>query len=167
MLARLLPRHYRGRPLSDLDMALRKLITRSTLGLASAAALVGGCNDFMLAPEPPELPSGAEALVAPSTYVEWWRETERCAGVYAELKRVSWFVVPNRTSFPYRGGQYDGYWWNGVHWILLAGDKVQNAMIVRHEMLHDLLGKGNHPARYFQERCAGVVGCNEVCRADS
>ena len=39
-------------------------------------------------------------------------------------------------------GKYDGYWWNGVHWILLAGEKASDAMIVRHEMLHELLGRG-------------------------
>jgi hypothetical protein len=43
---------------------------------------------------------------------------------------------------------------------------VDNAAIVRHEMLHDLLGRGDHPAEYFQRRCAAVVACNEACRAD-
>jgi hypothetical protein len=34
-------------------------------------------------------------------------------------------------------------------------------------MLHELLGRGDHPAKYFQQRCAGVVVCNYACRADS
>jgi hypothetical protein len=101
-----------------------------------------------------------------SAYADWWRATEACAGIDADMSRVTWFVVPGRTSFMYGTGQYDGYWWNGVHWILLAGDKVDNAAIVRHEMLHDLLGRGDHPAEYFQRRCATVVACNEACRAD-
>ena len=82
------------------------------------------------------------------------------------MSRVTWFVVPGHSSFIYGTVQYDGYWWNGVHWIILAGDKVENGMIVRHEMLHELLGRGDHPAEYFQQRCGGVVVCNEACRAD-
>jgi hypothetical protein len=53
-----------------------------------------------------------------------------------------------------------------VHWILLAGEKVTDAGIVRHEMLHELLGRGDHPARYYQQLCANVVTCNEACRED-
>jgi hypothetical protein len=101
-----------------------------------------------------------------ASYSDWWKATEECAGLLGSLSRVTWFVVPNRTSFVYGDGQYDGYWWDGVHWILLAGDKVENGMIVRHEMLHELLGRGDHPAEYFQRRCGSVVGCNDTCRAD-
>ena len=125
------------------------------------------CRDFTAVTVAPDLPRGAEPLEPPPPdYAAWWAATEQCAGRTADISRVTWFAMPGRTSFTYQDGQYDGYWWNGVHWILLAGDKVQNGMIVRHEMLHDLLGRGDHPAKWFQERCAGVVECNEVCRAD-
>jgi len=112
------------------------------------------------------VPAGAETLTPLAAYADWWKATEECAGTLGSMSRVSWFVVPNRTSFAYGDGQYDGYWWNGVHWILLAGDKVENGMIVRHEMLHELLGRGDHPAEYFQRRCGSVVVCNDTCRAD-
>ena len=48
------------------------------------------------------------------------------------------------------------------HVAVLAGEQVGNGMVVRHEMLHELLGRGDHPAAYFQVRCAGLVACNEV-----
>ena len=137
-----------------------------TVAFIAVALACAGCRDFTSAPLPPDLPDGALAIDPPSNYGAWWSATEQCAGRNGDMSRVHWFVVPGRTSFLYGGGQYDGYWWDDVHWILLAGDKLQNGMIVRHEMLHDLLGRGDHPAAYFQERCAGIVACNEVCRAD-
>jgi hypothetical protein len=158
--------HYRGGRIIRVDMTLRTFARRSRLGFATALALLGACRDMPLAPARPDLPAGAEALTPLPTYADWWRATEQCAGLQGDLSRVSWFVVPGRTWFTYRDAQYDGYWWNGVHWIILAGEKVQNAMVVRHEMLHELLGRGDHPAEYFQERCAGLVVCNETCRSD-
>jgi hypothetical protein len=147
-------------------MVFRALITRSSAVVAATLAIGGACRELPLAPVPPELPAGAESLTPLATYADWWRETEQCAGLQGDLSRVTWFVVPNRTSFVYGDGQYDGYWWNGVHWILLAGEKVENGLIVRHEMLHELLGRGDHPAEYFQRRCGTVVVCNDTCRAD-
>ena len=146
-------------------MTLRTLLPGS-LALATLFAVVGSCRELPAAPVVPDLPPGTEALAPLPSYAEWWRATEDCAGTSGDLSRVTWFVVPGRTSFMYGNGQYDGYWWNGVHWILLAGDKVNNALIVRHEMLHELLGRGDHPAEYFQQRCATVVACNEACRED-
>ena len=147
-------------------MTLRTLATRSSITVATTLALVSACRDAPLAPAAPRLPAGAESLTPLATYTDWWRATEDCAGRTGDMSRISWFVVPGRTSFVYGNVQYDGYWWNGVHWIVLAGDKVANGMIVRHEMLHELLGRGDHPAEYVQQRCAGVVVCNDACRAD-
>jgi hypothetical protein len=148
------------------EMAFRRLIIRSWVALGATFTIAAGCRDFSLAPAPPELPPGAEALTPLATYADWWQATERCAGVSGNMSRISWFVVPNHTSFVYDNVQYDGYWWNGVHWILLAGEDVTDGMLVRHEMLHELLGRGDHPAKYFQQQCAALVVCNYACRAD-
>src|SRR5437868_4397619 len=107
-------------------MVLRTLITRSSAAVAATLAMAGACRDLPLAPATPELPAGAEALTPLATYSDWWRSTEQCAGLLRDMSRVTWFVVPNRTSFVYGNGQYNGYWWDGVHWIVLAGDKVDN-----------------------------------------
>lgn len=131
-------------------------------------ALAPACREMPLAPplNRPELPAAAEALTQPDNYRDWWQATEQCAGLRGDLSRLTWFELPGRTSFVYGGAQYNAYWWNGVHWILLAGEKVNDPLIVRHEMLHELLGRGDHPAEYFQRRCAGVVACSESCRTD-
>jgi hypothetical protein len=139
---------------------------RSLIISAAFAALLVACRDLPLAPAPsvPELPAGAEALTPLATYSDWWRSVEDCAGRRGDMGRVSWFVVPDRTAFSYRDARYNGYWWDGVHWILLAGEQVSNGSIVRHEMLHELLGRGDHPPEYFQGRCASLVACEELCR---
>ena len=147
------------------DMPFRSLITRSSVALGATLAIAGGCRDLSLAPATPELPPGAETLIPLADYTDWWHATEQCAGLQGDMSRVTWFSVPNHTSFVYDNVQYDGYWWNGVHWIILAGEKVTDGMLVRHEMLHELLGRGDHPAEYFQQRCGGVVVCNDACRA--
>ena len=98
------------------------------------------------------------------SYATWWRATEDCSGLAGDLARIRWFVVPETDSFVYRGDLYDGYWWDQVHWITLASARVADGAIVRHEMLHDLLGRGDHPAEYFQRRCGTIVACNGPCR---
>jgi hypothetical protein len=144
-------------------MTLRSLIPASAFAIAVAA--LGACRDFPFAPPAvPELPDGAEALMPLATYADWWQATESCSGLHGDMSRITWFDVPNRTSFLYRDARYDGYWWNTVHWIVLAGEKVSNGMIVRHEMLHELLARGDHPAEYFQGKCGAIVACTEVCR---
>jgi hypothetical protein len=142
-------------------MTLRSLVIALVLATA-----IGACRDLPLEPSaaPPELPPGSEALTPLATYADWWRATEECAGRPGDMTRVSWFVVPNRASFLYGDAKYDGYWWDRVHWILLAGEKVSNGMLVRHEMLHEILGRGDHPPAYFQGRCATVVICEGICR---
>jgi hypothetical protein len=137
----------------------------SLAAVVTIATVAGGCRD--LAVVAPELPPSAEPLSPLAVYDDWWRATQECSGRSGALARVSWFVVRGGDSFAYRGVRYDGYWWNGVHWITLAESRVQDPGIVRHEMLHDLLGRGDHPAEFFQERCRTVVVCNEDCRADS
>jgi hypothetical protein len=155
--------HYRGGKSISSTMTLRSLVPFAVL-----AATLAACGDFPLAPGPivrPELPAGTESLMPLATYADWWRSTENCAGRRGDMSRISWFVVPNHTSFVYANAQYNGYWWNGVHWILLAGEKVTNASIVRHEMLHELLGRGDHPPEFFQVRCAALVTCEGLCRS--
>jgi hypothetical protein len=146
-------------------MRARTPAFRSMIALMTIALACADCRDFTAITSPPELPAGAQPIDPPADYAGWWSAVEQCAGRLGNMSRVQFFTVPGRTSFMYKDGQYDGYWWSQVHWIVLAGDKVQNAMIVRHEMLHDLLSRGDHPPAFFQARCGAIVACNGSCRA--
>ena len=133
--------------------------------LVLLVVLLAGCTDRLIV-APPELPAGAMEFTPMAAYQTWWQETERCSGQTGDLTRVHWFVVPNSGFFTYRGQEYDGYWWSDIHWIVLASAYQADGPTVRHEMLHDLLNRGDHPASYFQEKCAGVVECNAACQRE-
>jgi len=137
--------------------------------MAAGAALIVLASSCTItdatSPAPPPLPPGTESLRAPSEYRSWWSDTEECSGLRGDLSRIAWFKVPNTDEFEYRGKSFNGYWWS-VHWVVLASPFVDDPGVVRHEMLHDLLNRGDHPAEYFQQKCAGIVVCNEDCRAD-
>jgi len=52
---------------------------------------------------------------------------------------------------------------------VLASEAVESGAVVRHEMLHALLGRakhGTHPRAQFVGRCGGVVACDDDCLAD-
>jgi hypothetical protein len=60
-------------------------------------------------------------------------------------------MVPGN-SFPCKSGKCAGHWEPG-HTIYLAEDWTTNEMVVRHEMLHDLLDRAGHPDPPFGNPC--------------
>ena len=127
----------------------------AALMLAAVAGTCLGCSDeFFFSPQ--FVVSGSVPFTAPDIYAQWWRDTEACSGRTADFGRIKWFVVPEASAFEFRGGSYSGYWWE-THDVVLAGRMIDQASVVRHEMLHDLLGTGTHPPEYFGGRCAGLV----------
>ncbi len=87
----------------------------------------------------------------PAVYREWWARTESCSGRSGEFERVEWLVVPGR-SFRCSSGECAGHWEPG-HRIYIAEEWMYNEMVVRHEILHDLLDRGGHPNPPFGEGC--------------
>ncbi|HEX4931824.1 MAG TPA: hypothetical protein VFV33_01515, partial [Gemmatimonadaceae bacterium] len=59
-------------------------------------------------------------------------------------------------EFPCPNGPCAGHW-RSPHDVYIAETWVHNETLVKHEMLHDVLGTGDHPAAYF-----GRVACNVV-----
>jgi hypothetical protein len=96
-------------------------------------------------------PEGDVPLDPPPIYREWWAKTEACSGRTGNFERVRWSVIEGR-SFPCSSGECAGHWRTDHH-IFLASDWVTDEMVVRHEMLHDLLGRGGHPDPPFGEGC--------------
>ena len=120
--------------------------------LSSAATLFLGCST--LGPEA-TLPDGAIAFEPPAAYSVWWEETEACADIESDMGRVLWIVVPNVRTFPTESGEKVGYWSRtrfGTQ-IILAGEYRDHALVVRHEILHELLGREGHPDDYFRVKC--------------
>jgi hypothetical protein len=95
--------------------------------------------------------AGSEPLEPPPVYREWWVKTEACSGLSGNFDRVEWLVVPGY-SFECSSGQCAGHWRRG-HQIYLAAEWAMNEMVVRHEMLHDLMNRGGHPNPPFGDGC--------------
>lgn len=114
------------------------------LGAASCAGL-----------EPSAPPEGAVLMTAPAEYATWYAKTEACAEMRGALGGIEWYVVPDVATFETSIGEKVGLWERvgNVSRITIAGDYVGNEMVVRHEMLHDLLERTGHPPEYFVTRC--------------
>lgn len=140
------PNHARSR--------ISRRASVSAIVAATGLVILGACSDrFMPAP----LPSGAVPFGAPSIYRDWWAQVESCSGHSAAFSRVQWFVVPGTDAFV-AGGQRDyGLWIEHYRYIVLGEGRIGDSLTVRHEMLHDLSGRLDHPPEYFRHRCAGLV----------
>ncbi|HET8623274.1 MAG TPA: hypothetical protein VFM14_06905 [Gemmatimonadales bacterium] len=115
----------------------------STRGLAALAAVVtAGCN---FAPE------GYQPMEPPPQYRAWFAETEACSGRAGNFDRLVFHVVEGE-SFECPSGRCVGRW-NDNHHIYIASAYVNNELVVRHEMLHDLLGRPGHPDPPFGNGC--------------
>jgi hypothetical protein len=94
---------------------------------------------------------------------------EACSGRTASFDRVEWYVLPGAASLSSTDPGVQGKWFADGNRIVLAGDSQLDGPLVRHEMLHSLLGPAavKHPRDQFLGRCGGVVVCDERCVADA
>jgi hypothetical protein len=108
-----------------------------------AAVLLGGACGFDV--------EGDQAFQPPAVYRTWWAKTEACSGLTGDFDRVRWEKVPG-TSFTCSGNQCAGHW-QSDHRIWIAEGHLENEMVVRHEMLHELVGRAGHPNPPFGKGC--------------
>ena len=131
------------------------------LGCAcSVAAIAIACSEPM-AP----LPVGAIAWSPPARFALWWQMTESCSGRQGDLRAIRWYVVPNATSIDVDGQQVHGETIGNR--IVLADSHRLDGPLVRHEMLHALLGVGGHPRDAFLVACNDVVACEGACETEA
>ena len=138
--------------------------SRSTSGHLALLMALASCDS----PTAPSLPAGAVRFTPPSIYRQWWALTEQCSGRQGTYDAIAWYVVPDVSTLPGTKG-LSGYWYADNR-IVLAGayDGIAAGDLVRHEMLHALLGPGvnGHPRDMFVRRCDGVVVCEGECLSD-
>jgi hypothetical protein len=127
-----------GTPIAFAEAVLR----RARLPLVALATLFAACGFD---------PAGSQPWEPPAVYQEWWTRTEACSGLSGDFDRVEWMIVPGE-SFPCASGNCVGHWDPG-HKIFLASDWTDHEMVVRHEMLHDLMRRSGHPSPPFGTGC--------------
>lgn len=86
----------------------------------------------------------------PTLYQTWWDELETCSRRSGDFQRVEWHLVeagPDRT-FPCGPRECAGAW-ESPHAIYIAGGYMGAELLVKHEMIHDLVQSGSHLDRAF------------------
>ncbi len=98
---------------------------------------------------------GATEVAFPAIYKEWHLKTEVCSGLTGEFSTIKFYVVPGVETFSTKDGAKVGEWTTdgSSNRIIIAGNYQNFEMVVRHEMLHALLGKEGHPPEYFVDKC--------------
>jgi hypothetical protein len=138
-----------------------RLRTLSIGGAIIAATIALACD----VPTVP-LPTGAIEWTPPARFALWWQMTESCSGKQGELGAIRWYIVPNATSMDVDGKSVQGET-IGTDRIVLVESYSLDGPLVRHEMLHALLGVGGHPRDAYLGACDGVVVCDSVCEAEA
>lgn len=126
-----------------------------TICCAAAVGLAAVSSCYL--PDEP-LPSGSIAFFPPAIYRTWWNEVEACSGVTGNFDAIVWYDVPDASVFRVGSdSNIEGYWQPYHHSITLAGLRVNDPFLVRHEELHAILHTVDHPAQYFVQKCGSMV----------
>ena len=92
----------------------------------------------------PEVTVTRRAMEPPPAYTLWWPETEQCSSRSGDFGRVSWY----ETAFFADGVFTKLGEWNSRREITIVTSAIMDRQVVRHEILHDLLGgDGDHEDR--------------------
>jgi hypothetical protein len=129
------------------------------MGVVVASAIA--CTEPM-APLPP----GAVEWTPPARFALWWRMTESCSGRQGDLRAIRWYIVPGATSMDVNGQRVQGET-IGTDKIILVDSHRLDGSLVRHEMLHALLGVGGHPRDAYLVACNDIVVCDGACEVEA
>ena len=101
-------------------------------------------------------PTDAHEIGPAAPYARWWAMTESCSGRSGSLAAVRFYTIPEAT-LEGDGASFVAYWFEEGNRIVFVDGRSMNGATVRHEMLHALLGTGEHPRADFVDRCGGIV----------
>jgi len=91
-------------------------------------------------------------------YQFWWHQVEQCAGTTRPFIHVKWFYVPGPGFFNYQSSSgLAGMWQPARNAIILAEFARNDEFVVRHEELHAILQRTDHPTEYFVDKCGPLV----------
>ncbi len=135
----------------------------------SALLLAGFALSACQAPNEPPFPSNAVQITPPPVYQLWWNLVERCSGLTGDFNAVRFYQEPGRSTVTAGADSANAYWFASGNRIVIGGLNVYDGPVMRHEMLHALLGPSGasgHPQLYFVSRCGGIVHCSSICQSE-
>jgi hypothetical protein len=106
-------------------------------------------------------------MIPPAAYDQWWAMVEDCSGIRKPFAAVSWYSAPPGSLRTKQDPTTGAYWSAKSNRIVLDSTFLLRGGLVRHEMLHSILGQGTHPRDAFLGRCGGAVDCIAQCLADA
>lgn len=145
------------------EIGVKKPALRISVLSLTLVAFLTSCGDNIV---DPRLPAGAIQFTPPPHYATWWEMTKSCSGRSGSMEGVNWYQVPAEL-FVLDGKSVSAYWSAGSNQIVLASGVLDDGQVVRHEMLHALLGEKGHSREQFLEKCAGIVTCTANCVVDA
>jgi hypothetical protein len=115
--------------------------------LTIALLVTGGCDSILGAKVP--FPPAAERAEPLPSYRDWFREVEQDAGLTGDFDRIRWYRVPgDRWSNGDHAG-IRGMWVKRGNRIYIAQVYWGDSRVVKHEVLHYLLGDTSHDHPLF------------------
>lgn len=106
--------------------------------------------------------TGATVFTPPASYRAWWAEVEQCSGRRGDYDAVTWERAESPTVHLPDGGFAKAFHFGSNNTIVLARPYLDDARIVRHEMLHALLyPTDGHPREWYVVRCGKLVELSE------
>lgn len=125
------------------------------------------CTSIAYPPLRGDLARATQIVPLPPQYFRWWHQVERCSGVKKSM-RVTFWVIP-KDFFRADTGMYArAFWGLYVRDTVLGGVQVRERIylaapwaltdwLVKHEMLHAMVGKDStgdwHPVEFFRDKC--------------
>jgi hypothetical protein len=96
------------------------------------------------------MPNGATPMTPPESYRKVWIEAMACTGKIGDFNRISFWSVPGENFETPRIDKAAGM--TEHQRIFIAEKYLGHPMVVKHEMIHALIGSG-HPEVPFKVPC--------------
>lgn len=127
--------------------------------IAILLLVIMACTTKIVYVVPPEveafIPANSVAYDSvPNIYNQWWEEIADCAHIRGKsMADVRWFSTPPTSEFTsfYCYITYCWGYWRGNHEIYIVAGRELDSTLIKHEMLHELLGTKNALSKDFMK----------------
>jgi hypothetical protein len=133
-----------------------RLVPAAAMLLAVFVVSAAACSVVGQLIEPGTQPpvAGAQRYRPPARYATFWKTLEGCARRKGDFSSITWFKAP--VVFV-DGVDYQAYWFRKWNRVVLRSDKVDDDVLIKHEMMHALVQTSDHPLAFFDGPCGKLI----------